>query len=344
MAGAVVTGRLLRLLSAVLTVLALCSAPARPDMAAEAQYLRIGTGPPGESYFQVGGLIATALTSPPGAPFCRKRGPCGIPGVIASALATNGSASNAQALCNRTLDVGLVLSDIALWVDTGAAPFQSRTATPLATIGALYPAQMQLVVRADSRIASPKDLKGKRVSLGIKGSGTLLHARQLLAAWSLSEADLKPSYMGPAEAADTMLAGSLDAFFLVDAAPVPSVVELAKVLPIALVPLRGDPIDRLRRANTLLGPARIPAGTYSGQTEDVATLDIRLMLVVAADMPDDLAYAIAEVMWNPATLDRLSQSLPQGVAISPDQAMIGLGLPLHAGAVRYFQDAGLMRR
>ena len=49
--------------------------------AQEMKFFRIGTGGAGGTYFPIGGLIANAISSPPGARSCEKGGTCGVPGL-----------------------------------------------------------------------------------------------------------------------------------------------------------------------------------------------------------------------------------------------------------------------
>jgi hypothetical protein len=306
------------------------------------RYLRIGTGPPGESYFPIGGLIASAISNPPGSPSCDQGGSCGVPNVIATASATNGSVSNAEAIGDGAMDAALMQADVALWASQGAPPFQGRPIANLRLVANLYANQLHLVALADGKIASPHDLKGKRVSLGAKGSGTLVHARQILAAWNVKESDVKVVFLPSAIAADAIMTGTLDAFFVVDGAPVPSIVELAERRRIALVPIAGPGAERLRDANHLLHPAIIGADVYEGVSEDVATLQIGVDLMVSAALPDDLVYGITKALWHPHTAILLRDGAPQAALITPTMALVDIAPALHPGALRFYKETGLL--
>src|ERR1700761_4795064 len=139
----------------------------------EARYLRVGTGPPGETQFPLGSLIASAISAPPGLP-CNHSGACGVPGLIAVATATAGSEANVEVMAEGRLDAALMEADVPLF-----AGKRAETVRGIANLGL---EQMHLVVLRDGPIRALRDLKGKRVSLGEEGSGTHLHAHQLLAA------------------------------------------------------------------------------------------------------------------------------------------------------------------
>jgi len=198
-----------------------------------------------------------------------------------------------------------------------------------------------VVARREANIHSLADLRGKRVSLGEKGSGTLIHARQALAIAGIKESDIHPEYVRSGLAADAMMAGKLDAFFVLDGIPVPSVAELAKSRPITLVPLEGEPVLRWRKADPLLQLAIIPAGTYQGVDTDTATLGVGVSLVVTADLSDELAYALSKALWNPVTTRMLAESQPQGANILLPNALTRIGAPLHPGALQFYHDNGL---
>jgi TRAP transporter TAXI family solute receptor len=328
---------------AVLTLFFVSLLTAGLAHADDLRYLQIGTGPPGESYFPMGGLLASIISNPPGSPPCDHGGSCGIPNVIAAASATNGSVSNAEAIGAGLMDAALMQADVAMWASQGAPPFLNRPITNLRSVSNLYANQLHLVARPESRITSPRDLKGKRVSLGAKGSGTLVHARQILAAWNLKEEDLKASFLSSALAADAMQAGKLDAFFVVDGAPVPSVVELAKAQTIILVPITGSGAEKLRKSDPLLRPSTIGAGVYVGVSQDTATLQIGVELVVSAALPDDLVYGIAKALWHPQTAILLRDSSPQAALITPSLALFDIAPALHPGALRYYKETGLLQ-
>jgi TRAP transporter TAXI family solute receptor len=309
----------------------------------EARYLRVGTGPPGETHFQIGNLLASAISAPPGLPPCARGGSCGVPGLIALASATNGSVANIEAIADGRLDAALTQADVPFWAATGVPPFAGRPITSLRAVANLGTDQMHLVVWRDGPIHALRDLRGKRVSLGENGSGTRLHARQLLAALGIKESEVKEDNQRSAVAADALLAGKIDAFFVMDAPPVPSVEELAKRKPIRLIGVTGPAAEKMRRADPLLFPGRVQSGTYAGVDGDTPTLAVGVTLVVAASLPDDLVFALTQSLWQPATVALLNDAHHGGTPITVASALAGLGLPLHPGAQRFYADKNNLR-
>lgn len=320
---------------ALLAGAALLPAGARAD---DIRFFRIGTGPTGASYFPVGGMLATIISNPPGSRPCDVGGSCGVPGLIAVAQTSQGSVDNVEAVGSGQLDSGLCQADVAFWAYSGADLFQSKG--PLGNLRAianLFQESLHVVVRRESGIRSAADLKGKRVSLGEQGSGTLVTARQLLRAYKLSEKQLKPSYLNAGAAAEKMRADQLDAFFQVGGIPVPAIADLANTLPIDLLPIESAVAADLRKAYPYLQLDVIPAGTYAG-TIEAMTLGVGAIWIVAAALDADLIYGITRALWHPSTRKLLDEQ-PLGRQIRVETATIGLPVPLHPGAERYYAEA-----
>jgi TRAP transporter TAXI family solute receptor len=332
--GRISRRRCLRLLTAA----ALAAAAPRRAPAQDIRYFRIGTGPTGASYFPVGAMLASIISNPPGSRDCASGGSCGVPGLIAVSQTSQGSVDNVEAVGSGQLDSGLCQADVAYWAYGGTGPFQSRAPMKsLRAIAGLFLESLHLVVRREAGIRSVAQLRGKRVSLGAQGSGTLITARQVLAAYKLSEKLVKPSYLSAAAAADQMRAGQLDAFFQVAGAPVPAIADLAMAMPIDMVPFEGEIAAGLRASYPFLAIDLIAASTYVG-IADTVTLGIPALWLTTAEADEELIYGITKALWHPSTRKVLDQT-PIGRQIRYVTATVNLPVPLHPGAARYYAEA-----
>ena len=153
--------------AALLLAFSLALSLAHPVAAQETKFLRIGTGAIGGTYFPVGGLIANAISSPPGSRSCEAGGSCGVPGLIAVTQSTQGSVENVIAVGRGELETALTQADIAYFAyfGKGVLAKQGRLAN-LRAIANLFPEMVHLVVRRESAIWEVEGLKGKRVNLG----------------------------------------------------------------------------------------------------------------------------------------------------------------------------------
>lgn len=317
---------------------------ATTSVAQEPQFFRIGTGGTAGTYYPIGGLIANAISNPPGSRPCEEGGSCGVPGLIASALSANGSVANVNGIVGGTLESGFAQSDVATWAQTGTGIWADQEPVEqLRAIASLYPESIHLVASAASGIESVGDLAGKRVSLDEPGSGTLVDARIILEAHGLSENDVDVEYLKPDQAADRMRDGAMDAFFFVGGFPAGAIAELASQHEIMLVPIIGEGAASIIEAYPFFAENVIPGGTYEGVADDVTTLSVGAQWVTSAEQPEDLIYEITKALWNDNTRRLLDNGHAKGKSITPDTALDGIGIPLHAGAERFYQEAGLLK-
>lgn len=306
-------------------------------------FFRIGTGGTSGTYYPIGGLLANAISAPPGSRACEDGGSCGVPGLVASALASNGSVANVNAIEGGTLESGFAQGDVATWAQTGTGIWEGKPpAEKLRAIANLYPESIHLVASEASGIKSVADLKGKRVSLDEPGSGTLVDAQIILGAAGLSEKDITPEYLKPDQAADRMKDGAMDAFFFVGGYPAGAIAELASQQKVVVVPIDGEVAAKVLE-NKFFAEDTVPAGTYDGNDADVKTIAVGAQWVTSADQPEELIYGITKALWNENTRKQLDAGHAKGKQITPENALAGVGIPLHPGAERFYKEAGLLK-
>lgn len=324
-----------RVAAVVLSLLSAATAHAQ-----DVRFFQLGTGPTGETRFPIGGLIANALSNPPGSRECERGGSCGVPGLVAVAKSTGGSAANVEALRTQRLDAALVHADIAFWANHGIGPYKGKMVPNLRGIAMIYPEALHLVARRDAGIASVKDLRGKRVAMGEADSVLASHGRLLLGAWGLSDKQVKLVPMKSTAAAEALAAGKLDAFLAMDGVPVAAVTDAARATPVVLVPLAGGETDRIRAQNPFLVPSEIAAGTYEGQNQPVPTLAVGVALLAPAEADETLIFGVTRALWHPSTQKLLVQGNPRGRLVRLDAAALPrMGIPLHAGAAAFYDEA-----
>lgn len=314
-----------------------------PAGAQDIIFFRIGTGGTAGTYFPIGGLIANAISNPPGSRACADGGSCGVQGLVASAVASNGSVANVAAIASGSMQSAFIQSDVAYWGYTGTGIYEGRPKVDtLRAIANLYPESFQLVARKGAGIKTIMDLKGKRVSLDEPGSGTLVDARLIFSAYGITEKDVKAEYLKPQQAADKLKEGALDAFFNVSGWPQGAISELATTTGIDLVPIAGPEAEKLIKQYSFFGTDEIPDNAYKNVT-GVKTVSVNAIWVTSSKLPDTLIYATTAALWNPSTRKLLDSGHAKGRAIRLDTALDGLGIPLHAGAEKFYKEKGLIK-
>lgn len=312
---------------------------AAQDMA----FFRIGTGGTAGTYYPIGGLIANAISNPPGSRACEDGGSCGVPGLVATAVASNGSVGNINAINGGQMEAGFTQSDVAYWAQTGTGLWSEQPPVEkLRLISNLYPESIHLVARADAGIETVSDLAGKKVSLDEPGSGTLVDAKLILEAYGLSEDDISAEYLKPDQAADRMRDGAMDAFFFVGGYPAGAIAELASQHDVKLIPITGAEAEKLLGEYTFFAADNFPAGTYEGQDGEVPTISVGAQFVTSADQPEELVYEITKALYNDNTQKLFAAGHAKGKLITLDSATDGAGIPFHPGAEKYYREAGMI--
>jgi len=314
-----------------------------PVAAQDMKVIRIGAGPTGATDFPFGGLVANAISNPPGSRECDRGGSCGVPGLIAVAQTTGGAMDNLRAVARGDIEMALSQADLTAWAyyATGAFAEQEALST-LRVIARLYPENVHLIARADAGIKTVTDLKGKRVSMGAEGAGTSVTAQLILSAFGVKWDTVTMSYLDQAAVTEALVGGSIDAFFMVSGAPVLALEDLANRTAITVVPISGPAANKLDQVFPFYSKGVIPAGSY-GNTEDVETLDVGSVLIARDTMSDDLAFGIARAIWHDRNAALFQAGHPRGKFMDAKAAARDLGVPVHPGAARFYVENGLMK-
>jgi len=293
-------------------------------------FFRIGTGGTAGTYYPVGGMIANAISEPPA--------------LVSTAVASNGSVANVNAIVSGASEGGFSQADVAYWAYTGTGVYEGKgKVEDLRSIANLYPESVHIVVRKGIA-KSVADLKGKKVSLDEPGSGTLINAKAILAAYGITEKDITPEFLKPNQAAEKLKDGSVDAFFFTGGFPAAAISELASTGGgIDILPIDGDGAAKLKAASPFFADDSIPAETYKG-IGAVKTVAVGAHLVTSAKQPEDVIYRVTKGLWSDKTRAVLDAGHAKGKVIRKETALAGIGgVPLHPGAAKFYKEAGLLK-
>jgi uncharacterized protein len=312
-----------KLIAAAVAVAAILSAPT----ARAQQFINVLTGGTSGVYYPLGVAIGKIYSDK-------------IPNVKTQVQATKASVENLNLLQHGRGEIAFALGDSlkAAWEGDHEAGFKAKL-DKLRTIAAIYPNYIQIIATADSGIKTLADLRGKSLSVGAPKSGTELNSRAILAAAGLSYRDLgKVEYLPFAESIDLMKDRQLDATLQSAGLGVASLKDLSITGEITVVSVPREVVDRI-------GPpfvsVKIAANTYTGQDKDVPTAAVINYLVTSAAVSDDLAYQMTKLVFE--SLPELANSHVAGKDIELENAALGSPVPLHPGAIRYYQEKGLIK-
>lgn len=205
-----------------------------------------------------------------------------VANVALTTLAPEGSIGNVRLLVDRSAEFALVQNDIANNAYAGRGRFAGAPQRDLRAVASLFPETVQLVARANAGITSVADLRGKRVGIGQRGSGTRANALAILAANGIPDDGLAATFADTVpEAAKALAEGRIDALFVTMHAPAPELARLAASTPLVWVPI--GPSRELLESG--LVPITMPARTYAGQATPIPTLAATALVVTRDDVP-----------------------------------------------------------
>ena len=282
------------------------------------------TGGEAGTYFGFGGVLAQKVSE--------------VTSTNVTAITSGGSAANIDALDMGDAQLGFSQSDVLSYAYTGVRSFEDLGAiTNFSIVAPLYMEQVQIVTM-NPDIKSVADLAGKSVSIGAAGSGVYFNAIDVLGAYGLTEADIKPTYQSFGDSAEALQDGQIDAAFIVAGAPTTAVTSLATTKNVYLVSLDDEHIDALIAESPFYAKAVIPAATYN-MPEDATTVAVSAVVIASNDVADvDVYNFLCGVFEN---LGDLAQIHDKANELSLEFASSFSGVPYHSGAVQYFADKGI---
>ena len=328
------------------TLFALTLLISPPLIAQEMKFFRIGTGGAGGTYFPIGGIIANAISNPPGSRDCDKGGNCGVPGLVAMAQSTNASAHNVNAIQAGQMEAGLSGAATLHFAYHGKEKFEGNQKPDLRVIANLFPEDLHLVLPKGSSLNGLEDLKGKRVGIAQAGSGTQIAVELILGGYGVNRGNIDEAELNNTQSAERIADGQLDAYFYAAGTPVAAMIQLDNTKGMELYSFTDAEVKKANEIVPYYIPSTIPAGTYPGVTYDVNTIAVSGIFVTNANQDEELIYGITKALWSDTARKLLDNGHAKGKVITVDTALNGvegIGVPLHPGAERYYKEIGILK-
>lgn len=306
-----------------------------------ASFIAAVRGQDSETFVIIGTGGVTAVYYPAGGAICRvvNQRSTDIRCLVQS---TGGSIDNITRLRAGELQFGFAQSDWQYHAYHGTDRFFERGAfADLRAVFSLHAEPFTIVARADADIAHLDDLKGKRVNIGNPGSGHRATMDVLLAAKGWSLADFAEVLeLNSAEQSEALCADQVDAILMAVGHPSASIQEATTGCDGVLVDVSGAEIDQLVEEHPYYRHASIPAGMYNNQT-DVPTFGVAATVVSSNQVPEDVVHTVVGAVFE--QFEEFKTLHPALNHLQADEMpRAGISIPLHAGAERYYREAGLL--
>jgi TRAP transporter TAXI family solute receptor len=290
--------------------------------------LSIGTAGKGGFFYPLGTGIAAVISKY-------------TSGIEATALVTGGAAENMKLLHEDKIELALAQADVVWSAAQGTLaglPDRVDVRTLLGTVSAY----MHLVTLDGLGINTVADLKGKRVSTGLTGSGTEIKAMRVLDAYGVTPENLSAHvHQDYPEAAQALKEGKLDAFAWDATLPGQAIINLAASpgIKIRILPT-GDAVQKMvAKHGPFYFAAQIPKQTYPGVNDDIPTAAGKTLFVARGRMEDARAYEITKAILE--HIPEVAAAFGPAKEISAANAVLGASVSFHPGALRYYKEKGI---
>ncbi|QHQ35856.1 TAXI family TRAP transporter solute-binding subunit [Algicella marina] len=319
--------------AAALAVTVSVSAPVKAE---EANYV-LATASTGGTYYPVGVALAT-LTKV-------KLQPSESIGM--SAISSAGSGENVRLLREGEAQFAILQGLYGYYAATGTGPLEeSGEQENLRSVSMLWQNVEHFVAAADSAPTGTVEdfvgLKGEAMALGSQNSGTIGSNRALLSGLGVDiDADYELVYGGYGPAAESLQNGQVKGISTPAGVPAGAISQLfaSAADSVKLLNFTPEQLAAADGGRELWTEYVIPAGTYPGLDEDVTTIAQPNFLATNADISEENVYLITKTIYE--NLAFLQAIHPATKAMALEKAIAGLPLPLHPGAQRYYEEAGV---
>ncbi|MGR2737162.1 TAXI family TRAP transporter solute-binding subunit [Billgrantia sp. Q4P2] len=291
------------------------------------QFLTIGTASVVGIYYPVGGATAQIINQ-------------ADVGLRATVEATGGSAFNARALAAGELDLAIAQSDVVYQAYHGEAGFEGEAVDQLRTVMGLHAEPLHLVCSRESGITEVRDIAGKRVNIGNPGSGIRFTVEQALQALEIGLDDFEPFSLTAPEGVDFLRDRRVDCFFYTIGIGGAALQDISTTQDVVFVPMDDAVLEALVAEHPYYAFTEVPAGTYRGQEEDITLFGVKALFVTTTDLDEEVAYNVTKAVLD--NLEDFTRIHPALNLLTAEDFLSGLGAPLHPGAERAYQEAGLL--
>lgn len=303
----------------------------QPAFATEQRFVTIGTGGVTGVYYPIGTATCRLVNT--------GRAEHGL---RCSAESTLGSIANLNQIRGGVFEFGFMQSDWQKHAYRGTSAFEaSGPFQQLRRVLSLHSEIATIVVRDESSFETFNDLKGSRVSVGRKGSGSAASWDALSSALGWTKTDLNDlADLHQSELAEALCSGRIDAYFVLIGHPARLIEETADQCNIRLLGLDQSISENLNGDGPSYTPQTIASSLY-GLSSDTPSLGVTASLVTTSDMPEDVVETVVRTVY--ANLERLSELHPALSNLkAEDLVSLDKDVPLHPGALKFFQEQGLV--
>jgi TRAP transporter TAXI family solute receptor len=263
-----------------------------------------------------------------------------------SAITSAGSGENIDMMEKGEVDFSIIQGLFGSMAWQGKATYDGNPKKGLRSVSMLWQNVEHFVVTSDiaktGNIMDMKNLYGEAFSIGGRNSGSRVSAETIMDALGIEYAKMNIQYLGYTPSSTALQDRKIKGMNTPAGAPVSAVTNAFATIggdKIRVLDFSDADIKKIEEAYPVWTRFVVPAGTYPGQKADINTIAQPNLLVVNENTPEDVVYMLTKTMYeNLPFLNSVHQATK---AMSLQKAIDGLPMPLHKGALKYYQEQGI---
>ena len=266
-------------------------------------------------------------------------------GIDMSAISSAGSGENVVLMREKQAQFAIMQGLFGQWAREGTGSLkEAGPQKNMRSIANLWANVEHFLLRSDqAKTGTAEDLRNLKgaFSIGARNSGTEHSNKFLLENFGIDYNKWELAYLGFGPAVDALINGTVNAVNVNAGVPVGTVTRAKAQMGdrVTLLSVTDEELKKFDGGTGLYFRFTIPANTYPGIDKPVQTIAQPNFLAVNDDVPEEDVYLFTKTIFE--NLPFLCNIHSAACEIKKEDALSGLPLPLHAGAARYFKEAGM---
>lgn len=256
-------------------------------------------------------------------------------------IGSQGSVENLYWLSQAKAQIGFAQSDTVYNAYHGLGRFKEKI-TNIQTIASLYTEAVHILVRNPLYIKKIEEFKGKRISVGLEGSGTESNAIAILEAAGITPHEIQLLHLSFEDSIRAFNEEKADIAFFTSGYPSDAVKNIMQNNTAYFFEPNPDTLQRLIDVYPFFVITTIPAGAYTHQDEDITTIGVPTLLVGRNDLDSQLVYTLTKSIFS--NTSTIADYHNKGNDIKLSSVFKGVSTPIHQGANKFYIENGLYRK
>lgn len=319
----------LLLISSLLLLLAACGSDGVAS-SSEKQFITIATASTGGTYYPIGVGLGNLWSKE-----------LGDEGINASGQSSAGSVENIDLMKQGEADFSILQGLIADQAYKGEGSFNGNAYKDLRSVTMIWPNVEHFVLKdKEIKTNSISDIEGQSFSVGPQASGTEQSTLVMMEGIGLTKADITPEYLGYDDTISAIRDGRLNGGSLPAGLPVAAITDMyASNVGASVLEVTDEQFEKISAVSNAWYQYTIPAETYPNQTKEIKTIAQPNILAASIDLDEETVYKLTKAMFE--NLDFMYEVHNSAKEMKLETALDGLPTPLHIGAYKYYQEAGI---